>query len=99
MIARLAPRRAAMWRYSAERSLFLVIEIAQAACDRHRRSETLPLRILPLSRFPALSRLPGHREARKTNAPQTETDSCPIRSLRGFPRRSLGRLQEWCTSE
>src|SRR6267154_1532845 len=28
--------------------------MAQAACDKQRRSETLPLRILPLSRFPAL---------------------------------------------
>src|SRR6266850_1626514 len=32
--------------------------MAQAACDRQRRSETLPLRILPLSRFPALSKTP-----------------------------------------
>jgi len=39
--------------------------MAQAACDKQRRSDTLPLRILPLSRFPALAKLPGHKQAQE----------------------------------
>ena len=38
----------------------MVIGIGEAACDKHGRSETLPFRILPPSRFPALPKLPGH---------------------------------------
>jgi hypothetical protein len=34
------------------------MEIAQAACDKQRRSKTLPLRILPLRRFPATLKTP-----------------------------------------
>src|ERR1700704_5877466 len=44
--------------------------MAQAACARQRRSETLPLRILPLSRFPALSKLPGHKQAQEARCPE-----------------------------
>src|SRR6266446_3314425 len=37
---------------------------------QQRRSETLPLRILPLSRFPALSKLPGHKQAQEAKCPE-----------------------------
>jgi len=83
----------------AEREVFLVIEIAQAARDKGRQSETLPLRILPLRRFPPLAKLQGHREAQEDKSSADGKWSCPIRSLRGFSEGSLGRVQDWCAAE
>src|SRR6059036_1539992 len=43
--------------------LSLVCEAAQATSHIVRRSQTFPLRVLPLKRLPALSLLPGHSPA------------------------------------
>ena len=41
----------------------LVRDAAQAAWHNFCRNQELPFRVLPLSRFPRLSRLPGHTPA------------------------------------
>jgi hypothetical protein len=45
-------------------SRYFISEIAQAACDKPERQ--IALRILPLSRFPVLSKLRGNRQAQES---------------------------------
>src|SRR5882724_5570742 len=73
--------------------------MAQAACDKQRRSDTLPLRILPLSRFPALSKLPGQRQAQEARC-AAEGNWFMFNPISASnPKRSPGRLRESCTTE
>lgn len=44
--------------------MFLLRAAAFAASTKAVRSQGLPLRVLPLSRLPALSLFPGHRPAK-----------------------------------
>jgi hypothetical protein len=63
MTADFLPRRATSLLNWADRNVFFVRAAAQAAWQAMRRNHGLPLRILLLNRWPALSLFPGHTPA------------------------------------
>src|SRR5262249_50607068 len=72
-------------RYCAARYVFFVREAAHAAWQRARRNQTLPLRVFPERRFPALSLLPGQSPAQAASRRFSIPASAGIPSFAAAP--------------